>query len=385
VPTSFPTFVDVPDGEPPEPGTPDVDAAYLNSVNVAVNTLENTLPGKVDANDLATVAITGAYTDLIGPPAIPNSPDDIGAQPAGDYATNTALAGKANTAHTHAITDLTATGTRDATTFLSGNNTWSVPPGSYTDEQARDAIAAALVAGTNITITPDDVANTITISASGTGGAQPEDADLTAIAALTAADDDIIQRKTGAWTNRTMAQLKTDLALTAADVSLGNVVNAAQVQLGTVDAKGDLIVGTAADTVARVAVGANGRTLVAASAQTAGVEWSANPAPATVPLADVASVALDAAAGKVFKLTATGNRTIAVPTNAADGRGIVIAHTASGAARTLALTTGTSGAFAFGSDITALTETAVGTTDYIGAVYDATSARWRVISYAKGY
>lgn len=54
---------------------------------------------------------------------------------------------------------------------------------------------------------------------------QDEDADLTAIAALTPTDDDILQRKAGVWTNRTMAQLKTDLALVKADVGLGNVDN----------------------------------------------------------------------------------------------------------------------------------------------------------------
>jgi hypothetical protein len=32
-------------------------------------------------------------------------------------------------AHTHPATDLTATGTRDTTTFLRGDNTWAVPPG----------------------------------------------------------------------------------------------------------------------------------------------------------------------------------------------------------------------------------------------------------------
>lgn len=42
--------------------------------------------------------------------------------------------------------------------------------------------------------------------------AQPLDADLTAIAALAPSNDDIIQRKAGAWTNRTIAQLLTDLA-----------------------------------------------------------------------------------------------------------------------------------------------------------------------------
>lgn len=41
-----------------------------------------------------------------------------------------------------------------------------------------------------------------------------------------------------------------------------------------VDAKGDLLVGTAPDTVAKVGVGANNSVLVADSAQTAGVRWA---------------------------------------------------------------------------------------------------------------
>lgn len=40
----------------------------------------------------------------------------------------------------------------------------------YTDEMARDALGTALVAGTNVTITVDDALNTITIAASGGGG-----------------------------------------------------------------------------------------------------------------------------------------------------------------------------------------------------------------------
>jgi hypothetical protein len=42
---------------------------------------------------------------------------------------------------------------------------------------------------------------------------------------LAPSNDDIIQRKAGAWTNRTIAQLKTDLAVTKSDVGLGNVDN----------------------------------------------------------------------------------------------------------------------------------------------------------------
>lgn len=184
MPTSFPTFVDLPQGEEPEPGVHVLaDAAYLNSVNVAVNTLETTLPGKADTGDLATVATTGAYTDLIGKPFIPDSADDI--------------------------------------------------------------------------------------------GAQPVDADLTAVAALTPTNNDLLQRKAGVWTNRTPAQVKTDLALTATDVGLGNVTNTAQIPVGTFDAKGDLVVASAADTVARLPAGTNGQVLKANSATATGLEWAA--------------------------------------------------------------------------------------------------------------
>jgi hypothetical protein len=44
----------------------------------------------------------------------------------------------------------------------------------YTDEQVRDVIGTALVAGSNVTITPDDGADTITIAASGGSGGIPQ-------------------------------------------------------------------------------------------------------------------------------------------------------------------------------------------------------------------
>jgi len=46
---------------------------------------------------------------------------------------------------------------------------WITPPVTYTDENARDALATALVAGTNVTIVNNDAANTITISAASIG------------------------------------------------------------------------------------------------------------------------------------------------------------------------------------------------------------------------
>lgn len=41
--------------------------------------------------------------------------------------------------------------------------------------------------------------------------AQPGDTDLSDIAALTPSNDDFIQRKSGVWTNRTIAQVRTDI------------------------------------------------------------------------------------------------------------------------------------------------------------------------------
>lgn len=52
---------------------------------------------------------------------------------------------------------------------------------------------------------------------------QDVDADLSAFAALTPANDDVVQRKSGAWANRTMAQVATDLLATG-QFSVGNMV-----------------------------------------------------------------------------------------------------------------------------------------------------------------
>lgn len=103
-----------------------------------------------------------------------------------------------------------------------------------------------------------------------------------------------------------------------------------------------------------------------------------------VPLTDGTTIALDAAAGTVFKVTATASRTILAPTNASDGKRITIVHATTGGPWTLALTTGAAG-FAFGTTITALSATTSGLTDYIEALYDLTANRWRIVNYQKGF
>lgn len=68
--------------------------------------------------------------------------------------------------------------------------------------------------GTNTT----QIATTAFVQAQVAASSQPLDSDLTAIAALTPTNDDVVQRKAGAWTNRTMAQLNTDLLAIAPTV-----------------------------------------------------------------------------------------------------------------------------------------------------------------------
>jgi hypothetical protein len=103
-----------------------------------------------------------------------------------------------------------------------------------------------------------------------------------------------------------------------------------------------------------------------------------------VTLTDAATIATDASLGNHFRVSMGGNRTLGVPTNPTDGQRCLWEVTASGANRTLTLSTSTGG-FIFGTDITALTATTSAKADFIGAIYNSTANRWRVVSYIKGF
>jgi hypothetical protein len=109
----------------------------------------------------------------------------------------------------------------------------------------------------------------------------------------------------------------------------------------------------------------------------------------TYTLADVTTPALDLSqisSGiiSVFRLVATGNRTIGIPSGPRAGQRFIIAHFASGGARTLALTAGTGG-FRFGSDLTAIAATASGKTDYFGFMYNDVDNKCDLITSVKGF
>lgn len=136
---------------------------------------------------------------------------DVGAEPAGAVAAH-----EADTS-VHGIADTTALAT-DAEVAsaisLAVTNLINGAPGAL---DTLDELAAAL---------GDDASFAATVT-SALAGKQPIDADLTAIGDLAPTNDDTIQRKGGVWVARSMAQIKTDLALVKGDVGLGNVDNTA--------------------------------------------------------------------------------------------------------------------------------------------------------------
>lgn len=135
--------------------------------------------------------------------------------------TDTLLAGKANSSHTHATADVTS-GTFNIARIPTGTSGTTVALGNHSHTKTDVGLG-------NVDNTSDSSKPVSTAQQTALDGKQPLDSDLTAIAAIAPANDDIIQRKAGAWINRTPAQVKTDLALTKTDVGLANVDNTSDV------------------------------------------------------------------------------------------------------------------------------------------------------------
>jgi hypothetical protein len=117
----------------------------------------------------------------------------------------------------------TFSGTPAAPTAAGGTNTTQIATtafvtGALGGYQPLDSDLTAIAALTTTSfgrsaLTVADAAALRTLAGTVIGtDVQAYDADLGAIAALSPANDDIVQRKAGAWTNRTPAQLRADLA-----------------------------------------------------------------------------------------------------------------------------------------------------------------------------
>ena len=98
-------------------------------------------------------------------------------------------------------------------------------------------------------------------------------------------------------------------------MAIGRVPGATGIQPSIVDAKGDLIAATAADSVSRLAVGANGTVLTADSAETTGLKWAA-PAGGGKVLQVVSSVITTSTTISTTTLTDSGITATITPTSA---------------------------------------------------------------------
>lgn len=91
------------------------------------------------------------------------------------------------------------------------DNNRAVTPAGLASRAASETTAGLVELATNAEVAAG-ASTTLAVTPAGAAAAfQPKDSDLTAIAALTGTNDNVIQRKSGAWSERTMPQLSADL------------------------------------------------------------------------------------------------------------------------------------------------------------------------------
>jgi hypothetical protein len=147
---------------------------YLTLVGQVITLAQ--VDATTDISGLATVATTGAYSDLTGAPSIPSTTTDL-SEGTNLYYTqgrfDTAFTAKSTTDLSEG-TNLYYTQGRFDTAFTAKSTT-DLSEGTnlyYTDERVDDRVAVLAVAGSNMTITYDDGANTLTFESA--AGATPD-------------------------------------------------------------------------------------------------------------------------------------------------------------------------------------------------------------------
>jgi hypothetical protein len=265
------------------------------------------------------------------------------------------------------------------------------------------ATNAETSAGTDATraVTPAGLASVLS-------GKQAADTDLTTIAGLTPTNDDVLQYKTGAWANRTMAQLKTDLAIAQSDVSgLVTALSGKQASDSDLTAIAALTP-TNNDTMQYISGAWTNRTpaqvkttlAIAESDVTNLVSDLAAKAPlasptltGTVTLSgrqvitpDAIAISggnasIDASTGNVFDIAATANFTLANPTNPTNGQVIHLRITQDATGnRTMTLGTAWSA-----GPVTTTLSTAANKIDHLVAMYHSGSSKWHITGFLAGY
>ena len=165
-------------------------------------------------------------------------------------------------------------------------------------------------------------------------------------------------------------------ALTASDILevlvFSPFVIANAVDQTLVDAKGDIIVGTADNTVTRVAVGSNGKFLTADSTQTSGVAWTTV---STIPFASSSTTSnITLVAWNNYFVDTSSARTLTLPASPSLGDEIHI-FDATGSAATNNSTVSNNSLKINGSAQTLLIDTAYAA---VTLIYTGSTYGWRV-------
>lgn len=219
----------------------------------------------------------------------------------------------------------------DTLQFIAGN--WA----NRTPAQVKSTLA----------ITEADVASLTTDLAA----KQPLDADLTAIAGLSPAVNDILQFIGSAWTNRTMAQLKTALAIAQSDVSGLTAALALLAPLASPTLTGTVTL--------------SGRQVIT---------------PDAISVVS-AHAAIDASTGNVFDIAATASFTLDNPTNPTNGQVIHLRITQDATGGRV-MTLGT--AWSAGPNTVTLS-TAANKIDHLVAMYHSGASKWHITGFLAGY
>lgn len=202
-------------------------------------TIDNGVVTLAKQADMATASVVYRKTAGTGAPEV---------QTLATLKTDLGLTGT-NSGDQTSIVGITGTKSQFNTALTDGDFLFSGDVTQYTDELAQDAVGGILTDSSEIDFTYNDATPSITASivsgsidetkldasvnasldladsalqSSAIGSTvQGYDADLAAIAGLTPSNDDFLQRKAGAWTNRTPTQATADLIAFVGDSGSG--------------------------------------------------------------------------------------------------------------------------------------------------------------------